>query len=84
MSAPVWRVLELCTAGRDLRLRCCRLTDLEEAVYQRYNAGRSGSLLRPRPYWDYGSRERGVLPNAVVYGSAGLSGYINWEKSAKP
>ena len=56
--------------------------DLEEAValYQRYNAGRSGSLLRPRPYWDYArSRERGVLPNAVVRGSAGLSGYINWE-----
>ena len=56
--------------------------DLEEtvALYQRYNAGRSGSLLRPRPYWDYArSRERGVLPNAVVRGSAGLSGYINWE-----
>ena len=48
--------------------------DLEEtvALYQRYNAGRSGSLLRPRPYWDYArSRERGVLPNAVVRGSAG-------------
>ena len=56
--------------------------DLEEtvALYQRYNAGRSGSLLRPRPYWDYApSRVRGVLPNAVVRGSAGLSGYINWE-----
>ena len=66
-------------------MRYCRLTrsrDLEEtvALYQRYNAGRSGSLLRPRPYWDYArSRERGVLPNAVVRGSAGLSGYINWE-----
>ena len=56
--------------------------DLEEtvALYQRYNAGRSGSLLRPRPYWDYApSRVRGVLPTAVVRGPAGLSGYINWE-----
>ena len=56
--------------------------DLEEtvALYQRYNAGRSGSLLRPRPYWDYApSRVRGVLPTAVVRDSAGLSGYINWE-----
>ena len=50
------------------------------ALYQRYNAGRSGSLLRPRPYWDYApSRVRGVLPTAVVRGPAGLSGYINWE-----
>ena len=56
--------------------------DLEEtvALYQRYNAGRSGSLLRPRPYWDYApSRVRGVLPTAVVRDSAGLRGYINWE-----
>ena len=56
--------------------------DLEEtaALYQRHNAGRSGSLLRPRPYWDYApSRVRGVLPTAVVRGPAGLSGYINWE-----
>ena len=56
--------------------------DLEEtvALYQRYNDGRSGSLLRPRPYWDYApSRVRGVLPTAVVRGPAGLSGYINWE-----
>ncbi len=55
--------------------------DLEEAValYQRYNAGRSGSLLRLRPYWDYApSRVRGVLPTAIVRGSAGLNGYINW------
>ena len=50
------------------------------ALYQRYNAGRSGSLLRPRPYWDYApSRVRGVLPTAVVRGPSGLSGYINWE-----
>ena len=54
--------------------------DLEEtvALYQHYNAGRSGSLLRPRPYWDYApSRVRGVLPTAVVRGpvrdSAGTS-----------
>lgn len=56
--------------------------DLEETVvlYQRHNAGRSGSLLRPRPYWDYApSRVRGVLPTAVVRGPAGLGGYINWE-----
>ena len=58
--------------------------DLEEtvALYQSHNAGRSGSLLRPRPYWDYApSRVRGVLPTAVVRGLAGLSGYINWESA---
>ena len=56
--------------------------DLEEtaALYQRHNAGRSGSLLRPRPYWDYTpSRVRGVLPTAVVRDGAQLGGYINWE-----
>ncbi len=56
--------------------------DLAEtvALYQRYNNGRSGSLLRPRPYWDYApSRVRGVLPTAVVRGPAGLGGYINWK-----
>ena len=55
--------------------------DLEEtvALYQRHNAGRSGSLLRPRPYWDYApSRVRGVLPTTVVRGPARLCGYINW------
>ena len=58
--------------------------DLEQtaALYQRHNAGRSGTLLRPRPYWDYApSRLRGVLPTAVVREDAGLSGYINWENS---
>ena len=57
--------------------------DLEEtvALYQRHNAGRSGSLLRPRPYWDYApSRVRGVLPTTVVRGPVGLCGYINWER----
>ena len=56
--------------------------DLEEtaALYQRHNAGRSGTLLRPRPYWDYApSRLRGVLPTAVVRDGADLAGYINWE-----
>ena len=49
------------------------------ALYQRHNAGRSGSLLRPRPYWDYApSRVRRVLPTTVVRGPAGLGGYINW------
>ncbi len=57
--------------------------DLEETVmlYRRHNAGRSGSLSRPRPYWDYTpSRVRGVLPTTVVSGPAGLCGYINWER----
>lgn len=50
------------------------------ALYQRHNAGRSGTLLRPRPYWDYApSRLRGVLPTAVVRDGAELAGYINWE-----
>ena len=55
--------------------------DLEEtiALYERHNAGRSGMMLRPRPYWDYGpSRVRGVLPTNVVRGDEGLCGYINW------
>ena len=57
--------------------------DLKEtvALYQRHNAGRSGSMLRPRPYWDYApSRVRGVLPTTVVRGPVGLCGYINWER----
>ncbi len=56
--------------------------DLEEtvALYQCNNAGRSGSMLRPRPYWDYApSRVRGVLPATVIRGPEGLAGYINWE-----
>ncbi len=60
--------------------------DLEEtvALYQRHNAGRSGSLLRPRPYWDYApSRVRGVLPTTVVRGPVGLCGYINWESDGE-
>ena len=57
--------------------------DLEQtaALYQRHNAGRSGTLLRPRPYWDYiPSRLRGVLPTAVVRDGAEVAGYINWER----
>ncbi|MDE3000070.1 MAG: GNAT family N-acetyltransferase [Gemmatimonadota bacterium] len=60
--------------------------DLEEtvALYQRHNAGRSGTMLRPRPYWDYApSRVRGVLPTNVVRGNAGLCGYINWESDGE-
>lgn len=58
--------------------------DLEEtvALYQRYNAGRSGTMLRPRPYWDYApSRVRGVLPAIVVRSPAGICGYINWARN---
>ena len=58
--------------------------DLEEtvALYHRYNAGRSGTMLRPRPYWDYApSRMRGVLPATVVRSPLGLSGYINWVRN---
>ncbi len=60
--------------------------DLEEtvALYQRHNAGRSGTMLRPRPYWDYvPSRVRGVLPTNVVRGDEGLCGYINWESGGE-
>ena len=68
---------------RDLEVRPFdESRDLEEtaALYQRHNAGRSGTLLRPRPYWDYApSRLRGVLPTAVVRDGADLAGYINWE-----
>ena len=58
--------------------------DLEEtaALHERYNAGRSGTMLRPRPYWDYApSRVRGVLPAVVVRSPAGLCGYMNWVRN---
>jgi hypothetical protein len=59
--------------------------DLEDtvALYQRHNAGRSGTMLRPRAYWDYApSRARGVLPNVVVRDNTNLVGYANWELEA--
>ena len=50
------------------------------ALYQRRNAGCSGTLLRPRPYWDYTpSRARGVLPTVVARDRAHLLGYLNYE-----
>ncbi|MBT4100934.1 MAG: GNAT family N-acetyltransferase [Gemmatimonadetes bacterium] len=55
--------------------------DLEEAVvlYQQCNGGRSGTMLRPRPYWDFTpSRVRGVLPTTVVR-SDRLHGYLSWD-----
>lgn len=55
--------------------------DLEEtvALYERLNAGRSGTLLRPRPYWDYApSRARCVMPTVVARDETGLLGYLNW------
>jgi len=58
--------------------------DLEEvvALYQRYNEGRSGTMLRPRPHWDYSpSRVRGVLPTIVVR-SDHVLGYLNWNVRA--
>ena len=56
--------------------------DLEEvaALYQRCNDGQSGTMLRPRPYWDYTpSRVRDVLPTVVVR-SDHLRGYLNWNE----
>ncbi|MEE2658303.1 MAG: GNAT family N-acetyltransferase [Candidatus Latescibacterota bacterium] len=58
--------------------------DLDEVVdlYRRHNAGRSGTTLRPRPYWDWSpSRVRGVLPTTVFRhrDSDALGGYLNWE-----
>jgi GNAT superfamily N-acetyltransferase len=56
--------------------------DLQEviALHQRYNAGRSGTMLRPRTYWDCApSRARGVLPDVVVRDDTSLVGYLNWE-----
>ena len=58
--------------------------DLEQvvALYQRYNEGRSGTMLRPRPHWDYTpSRVRGVLPSIVVRSDRVL-GYLNWSVRA--
>ena len=59
--------------------------DLEEtvALYGRYNGGRSGTVLRPRPYWDWApSLVRGVRPTVVARDETGLVGYLNWRLAA--
>ena len=56
--------------------------DLEAvmALYDRYNAGLSGSLVRDRPYWDSEpARIRGILPAAVALDAGGnLRAYLNY------
>ena len=57
--------------------------DLEAAValYERYNAARSGALVRDRPYWDSEpARIRGIMPAAVALDAGGdLRGYFNYK-----
>ena len=50
------------------------------ALYDRYNAGLSGSLVRDRPYWDSEpARIRGILPSAVALDAGGnLRAYLNY------
>jgi GNAT superfamily N-acetyltransferase len=60
--------------------------DLEDAValYRVCNDGCSGTMLRPRAYWDYApSRVRGVLPTVVVRDGSELLGYLNFELSTE-
>ena len=70
-GAGEWRV-EAFDEGRDL--------GAVMALYDRYNAGLSGSLVRDRAYWDSEpARIRGILPSAVALDAGGnLRGYLNY------
>ena len=50
------------------------------ALYERYNASLSGSLVRDRPYWESEpARIRGILPSAAALDAGGnLRGYLNY------
>ena len=70
-SADGWRV-EAFDEARDLGAAM--------ALYERYNAGLSGALVRDRPYWDSEpARIRGILPAAAALDAGGnLRGYLNY------
>ena len=61
--------------------------DLDEVIdlHRDYNSGRSGSLVRDRPYWGSApSRVRGVLPTAVARDHRGtLAGYLNCDSEGE-
>ena len=62
--------------------------DLEAAIilYDKHNAGQSGSLVRIRSYWESGpARLRNILPTVVARHGDRFGGYLNFqigEKSA--
>ncbi len=60
--------------------------DLEPsiALYHRYNAQQSGSLVRTRSYWGSGpARLRGILPTVVARQGDRLGGYLNFQVEGK-
>ena len=60
--------------------------DLEPsiALYDRYNAQQSGSLVRTRSYWGSGpARLRGILPTVVARQGSRLGGYLNFQVEGK-
>ena len=60
--------------------------DLEPsiALYHRYNAQQSGSLVRTRSYWGSGpARLRGILPTVVARQGNRLGGYLNFQVEGK-
>ena len=71
-GAGEWRV-EAFDEARDLEALM--------ALYERYNAGQSGALVRDRAYWESEpARIRGILPAAVALDPGGnLRGYLNYE-----
>ena len=60
--------------------------DLEPsiALYDRYNAQQSGSLVRTRSYWGSGpALLRGILPTVVARQGNRLGGYLNFQVEGK-
>ncbi len=60
--------------------------DLEQvaALYDAYNAGQSGSIVRPRAHWDTApARIRGILPTVVARRGHTLGGYLNFHVGGK-
>ncbi len=60
--------------------------DLEQvaALYDAYNAGQSGSIVRPRAHWDTApARIRDILPTVVARRGHTLGGYLNFHVGEK-
>ena len=60
--------------------------DIEEvmALFDTYNSGQSGSIERPRDYWNsVPARLRGVLPTVVARRDGKLGGYLTYELEEK-
>lgn len=70
-----WRV-EPFDEGRDL--------EPSIALYDRYNAEQSGSLVRTRSYWNSGpAKLRDILPTVVARHGDRFGGYLNFQVGAK-